>query len=72
MWRILWRMKMQRMEKSSRTIKHTNRTPRQEVKSYLLWIRGENREIRDCHCPKRELRFKHPNIPQFSRLCHSM
>lgn len=36
MCKILWRMKMQRMEKSNSTIRHTNSTPRQEVKSYLL------------------------------------
>ena len=40
-------MKMQRKEKTSRTIRQTKSTPRQEVKSYLLCGGERVREERE-------------------------
>lgn len=46
MCRIWLRMKMQRMPKMIKTIKQTNSTPEQEVKSYLVWRRETDHHIR--------------------------
>lgn len=44
--RIRLRMKMQRRPKMSKTIRQTNSTPEQEVKSYLVWRRETQHHIR--------------------------